>query len=96
MLVIDFVHTMPPRRGTTFPSLIGYLRRGAVPKRSQSHLFQRQDDTALPVLRQGLPNRRRRVFAHHAIQADAAGHSALEIRPSVIRRISEGRARPPP
>jgi transposase len=59
-----------------------------VPKLSQSHLFERQDDTALPLLRQRLPNRRRRAFAHQAIQANAPGHSALEIRPSVIRRIS--------
>jgi len=59
-----------------------------VPKLSQSHLFQRQDDTALPLLRQRLPNRRRRAFAHRAIQANAPRHSALEIRPSVIRRIS--------
>jgi transposase len=59
-----------------------------VPKLSQSHLFQRQDDTALPLLRQRLPNSRRRAFAHQAIQANAPGHSALEIRPSVIRRIS--------
>ena len=59
-----------------------------MPKLSQSHLFQGQDDTALPVLRQCLPNRRRRTFAHRAIQTNAPGHSALEIRPSVIRRIS--------
>jgi hypothetical protein len=59
-----------------------------VPKLSQSHLFQRHDDTALPFLRQRLPNRRRRAFAHRAIQANAPRHSALEIRPSVIRRIS--------
>jgi transposase len=59
-----------------------------VPKLSQSHLFQRQDDTALPVPRQRLPNRRRRTFAHRAIQTNAPGHSAHEIRPSVIRRIS--------
>jgi hypothetical protein len=59
-----------------------------VPKLSQSHLSERHDDAALPFLRQRLPNRRRRTFAHHAIQANAPGHLALEIRPSVIRRTS--------
>jgi hypothetical protein len=59
-----------------------------VPKLSHSHLCQRHDDTALPFLRQRLPHRRGRTFAHCAIQASAPGRSALEIRPSVIRRIS--------
>jgi hypothetical protein len=59
-----------------------------VPKLSHSHLCQRHDDTALPFLRQRLPHRQGRTFAHCAIQASAPGRSALEIRPSVIRRIS--------
>jgi hypothetical protein len=59
-----------------------------VPKLSQSQLFQRQEDSPLPFLRQRLPNRSRRTFAHRAIQANAPGHSALEMQPSAIRRIS--------
>jgi hypothetical protein len=59
-----------------------------VPKLSQSQLSQHHEDTALPFPRQRLPDRRRRTFAHRAIQASAPGHSALEIRPSVIRRAS--------
>jgi hypothetical protein len=31
---------------------------------------------------------RKRTFAHHAIQANASGHLALEIRPSMTHRIS--------
>jgi hypothetical protein len=58
-----------------------------VSKLSQSHLSQRHHDTALPLLRQHLPNRRRRTFAHRGIQANAPGRSALGIQLSVIRRI---------
>jgi len=58
-----------------------------VSKLSQSHLTQRHHDTALPLLRQHLPNRRRRAFAHRGIQANAPGRSVLGIQPSVIRRI---------
>jgi hypothetical protein len=58
-----------------------------VPKPSQSHLAQRHHDTALPLLGQHLPYRRRRAFAHRGIQANAPGRSALGIQPSVIRRI---------
>jgi hypothetical protein len=58
-----------------------------VPKLAQSHLAKRHHDTALPVLRQHLPNSRRRAFAHCGIQANAPGRSALGIQPSVIRRI---------
>jgi hypothetical protein len=59
-----------------------------VSKLSQSHLSQRHDDTALPFLRQHLPNRRGRTFAHRGFQANAPGRSALEIPLSVIRRVS--------
>jgi len=59
-----------------------------VSKLSQSHLSQRHHDTALPLLRQHLPNRRRRTFAHRGIQANAPGRSALGSQLSVIRRIS--------
>jgi transposase len=58
-----------------------------VSKLSQSHLSQRHDDTALPLQRQHLPNRRRRTFAHRGFQANAPGRSALGIQLSVIRRI---------
>jgi hypothetical protein len=58
-----------------------------VSKLSQSHLTQRHHDTAPPLLRQHLPNRRRRAFAHRGIQANAPGRSVLGIQPSVIRRI---------
>jgi transposase len=59
-----------------------------VPKLTQRHLAQRHHDAAPPFLRQHLPNRRRRTFAHRGIQANAPGRAALGIQLSVIRRIS--------
>jgi hypothetical protein len=79
---------MPPRCGASARAFIGCLpRKRHVPKLAQSHLAKRHHDTALPVLRQRLPNSRRRAFAHCGIQANAPGRSALGIQPSVIRRI---------
>ena len=59
-----------------------------MPKLTQRHLAQRHHDAAPPFLRQHLPNRRRRTFAHRGIQANAPGRAALGIQLSVIRRIS--------
>jgi len=53
---------------------------------SQSHLAKHHDDTALPLSRQRLPDRRRRVLAHRGIQANAPGRTALGIQLLVIRR----------
>src|SRR6202521_5442718 len=80
---------MPPRRGKRSPSIIDcLLRKRRVPKLTQRHLAQRHHDAAPPFLRQHLPNRRRRTFAHRGIQANAPGRAALGIQLSVIRRIS--------